>query len=616
MENYKSSLSRLVRLFKKGRDVWKERAVEKQKRIKALEIKVRDLSISRDNWKHRATITEKQLNQVEKKHSAPETLVSKPSITTNNDNDVVLVGEIIKANEVSNSELISTGHHNSENQSSCDNKAVQIGDVMKNEECAIQVPARHQHPVFVIQLAIQQFLRSFNSFRGCQSTFEVFAQFFSLPIPSFSTIRNWLLRAGLYELQKIPEKRTDWILIIDMTIKLGSAKCLVILGITHAHLLEIMARPDFKGLTHEDVEVLLVKILFQSNGPTIEKCLNELCEKIGVPLQIIADHGSDLNNGINRFVINHSSVIYTYDVTHYMALLLEKELESDECYQSFLKHCSETRASVQQTPLSILMPPSQRPKSRYLNVESLVPWAKQFPDFEEISPFFRLEANNFKKLEPKLDETTMTQLNSLVNKTYETKQSFSEALSLCLEPQQLEKYQEIIYCASIVEPERVVEKFGWLEEYRLDIMIYSQMLDIVHLAERRLKRHGLNQESDSRFLEDTKHQRLTPRLQNFKDEVSNYFCLEGVKIPIDETLYSSSDVLESIFGKYKIFSGDSSIPEISELVLTIPLCTINITSSFVKQAMESVSIRDVERWVNDAFGDSTLSRKRAFFGTH
>jgi hypothetical protein len=123
-----------------------------------------------------------------------------------------------------------------------------------------------------------------------------------------------------------------------------------------------------------------------------------------------------------------------------------------------------------------------------------------------------------------------------------------------------------------------------LEEYQPDIAVYSQMLDIVHLASIPLKHHGLNQESEARFLFDPKHQELTPRLQKFKDSVSNYFRIEGAKIPMAETLCSSSDVLESIFGKYKMFSGEGPVPEISELVLTIPLCTINITSSFVKNA--------------------------------
>jgi hypothetical protein len=57
---FKSPTSRLARLFRAGRDNWKEKALEKQKRLRALEIKVRDLSASREYWKNRAIAAEQQ----------------------------------------------------------------------------------------------------------------------------------------------------------------------------------------------------------------------------------------------------------------------------------------------------------------------------------------------------------------------------------------------------------------------------------------------------------------------------------------------------------------------------------------------------------------------------
>ncbi len=42
MQEFKSSASRLARLFRTSRDQWKQRAAEKQKKLRALEIKVRD----------------------------------------------------------------------------------------------------------------------------------------------------------------------------------------------------------------------------------------------------------------------------------------------------------------------------------------------------------------------------------------------------------------------------------------------------------------------------------------------------------------------------------------------------------------------------------------------
>lgn len=60
---FKSPTSRLVRLFRAGRDNWKEKALEKQKKLRALEIKVRDLSGSREYWKNRAIAAEKGLSE-------------------------------------------------------------------------------------------------------------------------------------------------------------------------------------------------------------------------------------------------------------------------------------------------------------------------------------------------------------------------------------------------------------------------------------------------------------------------------------------------------------------------------------------------------------------------
>jgi hypothetical protein len=63
MQEFKSPVSRLARLFQKGRDSWKEKALDKQKKVRALEIKIRDLSASREHWKQRALAAESQIKE-------------------------------------------------------------------------------------------------------------------------------------------------------------------------------------------------------------------------------------------------------------------------------------------------------------------------------------------------------------------------------------------------------------------------------------------------------------------------------------------------------------------------------------------------------------------------
>ena len=65
MEGFKSSESRLARLFQKGREQWRKRATEKQKKMRGMEIKIRDLSPSRDLWKSKALSAQQQKEQLE-----------------------------------------------------------------------------------------------------------------------------------------------------------------------------------------------------------------------------------------------------------------------------------------------------------------------------------------------------------------------------------------------------------------------------------------------------------------------------------------------------------------------------------------------------------------------
>jgi hypothetical protein len=63
MEEFKSPVDRLARLFRKGRDNWREKAIERHEEIRGLKIKIRDLTESRENWKKRALAAELKLKQ-------------------------------------------------------------------------------------------------------------------------------------------------------------------------------------------------------------------------------------------------------------------------------------------------------------------------------------------------------------------------------------------------------------------------------------------------------------------------------------------------------------------------------------------------------------------------
>jgi hypothetical protein len=60
--------------------------------------------------------------------------------------------------------------------------------------------------------------------RGIAQVFESFNQSESPRIPSFTGIRKWLGRLGIYELKREKEYRNDWLFIVDLTVELGEKK--------------------------------------------------------------------------------------------------------------------------------------------------------------------------------------------------------------------------------------------------------------------------------------------------------------------------------------------------------------------------------------------------------
>jgi hypothetical protein len=132
-----------------------------------------------------------------------------------------------------------------------------------------------------------------NSLRGIAKTFKILSIHQVYLSPNFNTIRQWVLRLGLYELNREKERRADWIFIVDMTIEIGKHKCLVILGIPQEKLAKIL-KEEARSLQHQDVEVLSLEILDTTIGTVILEKLNSLAKKVGTPIQIVSDRGSDI----------------------------------------------------------------------------------------------------------------------------------------------------------------------------------------------------------------------------------------------------------------------------------------------------------------------------------
>ena len=128
--------------------------------------------------------------------------------------------------------------------------------------------------------------------------------------------------------------------------------------------------------------------------------------------------------------------------------------------------------------------------------------------------------------------------------------------------------------------------------------------------QKQIKTQGLHSGSLEEWLKTISIDSLTPRGQNFHEKIIEYLTLETHQIPVGQILLGTSDVVESLFGKYKFFAARRPLKDIGASILLIPLFPLKITISVVKQAMESIRFIDVISWTESIFGSSMLSQRR------
>ena len=403
-----------------------------------------------------------------------------------------------------------------------------------------------------------------SSLRGTEKVLKLFNQDETQSTPSFTGIRKWLGRIGIYELSREKEYRNDWIFIVDLTIELGQQKALVVLGVSQEHFSKKVVS-EKRGLSHSDVQILGLEIMNSTKGELITDKLEKISERVGIPVQIVADHGSDLARGIKLYQENHPDLIYTHDVTHAMALLLKYQLDSDDRYQSFIKECNSCRQKLQQTDLSFLAPPAQRSQCRYFNVERLTEWAN------------KLLKHSPKTLMPLMPEYDLAMVT-----------------------------------------DRMIDKLGWLTSYEVELIKWNQMLLLTRNAETQLKQSGINQQS-LRHFNQNRPIFSDIAVKSFEQNIFNYLTVQSDnfknsdKFRNEDTFLATSDVIESLFGKYKQFSSRCPLKEMGQTILTICLSTMKLTTDLIKEALETTSFLDVENWLTEVFGRSSLSKRKALF---
>jgi hypothetical protein len=348
----------------------------------------------------------------------------------------------------------------------------------------------------------------------------------------------WVKKIGYCQLQLPKEKADDWIIIADESIGIGQEKVLVILGIRRSKI-------DFtRPLKLQDMAAILVKSKESWTGDDIARELENVKQKLGTVIYSVTDAGSTLKSGLKKANINH-----VYDITHAIAIALEKLYKNDDEFKDYTSRAGQMRYKLCCSKNAHLIPPNQRSKARFLNIDTVANWgtkALQALDRNDISQQERDQLQWVKEREPFITE--MAELMSIV-----------EEISITLKNEGLSKGTKS-RCSSILRK----CKGGKLKLFK------QYMLDY-----------------------------LKENIKQVSKRAEKILCC--------------SDIIETTFGKYKNELSKNPMSGITDLVLIIPAFTSGLSADEVNAAIDNCSVKDIRKWKNDNLCNSLLSRRKAVF---
>jgi hypothetical protein len=233
-------------------------------------------------------------------------------------------------------------------------------------------PRGGQYSCSLVSLFVDLYLQTGASLRSAAAAFAVFVRHFQVdwPVPSFTTIRAWVLRLGCYALVRPLPQDAPWLWIIDHTIQIGVKKLFVIVG---CPLCDVPFGQ--RCLSLADLHLVALVPMEQSNQYLVNAELEKASQRTAAPRLIVSDQGPDLRKGIELFQQRHGNTVAVGDLAHHGANVLENRWEREPRWQELLHRFAQTNQQIRQTADAFLLSPTLRNKARFMNVGPLLRFA-------------------------------------------------------------------------------------------------------------------------------------------------------------------------------------------------------------------------------------------------
>jgi hypothetical protein len=303
--------------------------------------------------------------------------------------------------------------------------------------------------------------------------------------------------------------------------------------------------------TLEEAEVLVLRPLTSCPGEVIDEILGEAASIVGeLPVAIISDEGGELKRGGRFFTRKHSKTIHLFDISHKINSCEKDLLEEDQVWVSFKAAASAAIQKLKLSSVAHLAAPRQRTKDRMHSSLHLIEYGHR-----------------------------------------------------------LLAYLESEKANQLTDEER--EKLVWIYDYQSAFSKYLYLKTLSEIALELVHKKGYYQGVTKEFLELTEHMHEESILYpQFRDKIKTTLQIEEAKITDSKHHLGSSEIIESLFGKFKAIENVHASSGLSSLVLAVPALVGKLDEHILTDALKEISTNDLENWVENEMGQTYLSKRR------
>lgn len=417
----------------------------------------------------------------------------------------------------------------------------------------------HQYAAKMILLCIELGTRI--GFRRAETAIQAVFDSMNIPlkVPSYETIRQWASRVGVAQLEDTFHKDQETLWISDHSNQIGQEKVLLIIGVE----LKDLPEPG-KTLCLSDVKVLAIVPGQKWKKEDVAREYERLADRIGAPRFLLCDGATELREPAQNLEKNGRMTVVLGDLKHHAANILEKEVGRSDRFTQFISQVGLTRNRVQQTELSQFTPPPLKQKSRFMNLGQLLRWSAMV--------LYHLGAPKSKARKG-------------------------------------------------IKPERMIEKLGWIAEYYDDLKLWSACQELIDKALNFINHEGLSHGTSDRLWNylsaslkaswsyyETFH-RVFSRLFDFVQESEQ-------KLAAGERAWLSTELLESLFGRFKRLEGQHSKGGFTSLLAAIPTLCGQLDAEKIRQSLKQVNTRRLKQWLESTIGRTLTSRRNAAYAEY